>query len=63
MLQRTLGRMDTMIASVDSSQGTLSQVLHDRALYDELVVTVKDTRELLNDVKKNPRRYFKVSVF
>jgi phospholipid/cholesterol/gamma-HCH transport system substrate-binding protein len=63
MLQQTLGRMDSMIATVDSSQGTLSQVLHDRALYDELVITVQDTRALLNDVKQNPRRYFKVSVF
>ncbi len=63
VLERTLAHMDGMMAMVDSSQGTLAQVLHDRALYDELVVTVRDTRTLVNDIRQNPRRYFKVSVF
>ena len=55
--------VDPLIADVESSEGTLGKLVQDKELYDELVTTLQDAKSLLQDVRENPRRYFKVSIF
>jgi len=62
-LDTTVARMDSLLAKVESGKGTLGRVIQDDGLYYELVVTLRDAKALLRDVRENPKRYFKVSIF
>jgi phospholipid/cholesterol/gamma-HCH transport system substrate-binding protein len=69
-LDRLSGRLDSLsavmhsvTAKVDRGDGTLGRLVNDRKLYGDLAATVDSLRALVSDVKRNPKRYFKVSVF
>lgn len=48
---------------VDRGDGTLGKLVNDDKLYDDLSQSVAELRGLLQDVKANPRKYFKFGVF
>ena len=56
VLQSTAGR-------VDRGEGTLGKLVGEDQLYRELNGSVAELRGLIADIKKNPKKYFKVSVF
>ena len=56
-------RMQSISGKVDRGDGTLGKLVNDRKLYTDFAATVDSLRILISDVKKNPKRYFKVSVF
>jgi phospholipid/cholesterol/gamma-HCH transport system substrate-binding protein len=62
-LDTTVARMDSLLAKVESGKGTLGRVIQDDGLYYEMVVTLRDAKALLKDLRENPKRYFKVSIF
>jgi phospholipid/cholesterol/gamma-HCH transport system substrate-binding protein len=69
-LDQLSGRLDSLSASlhsvtakVDRGDGTLGRLVNDRKLYNDLAATVDSMRVLISDVRKNPKRYFHVSVF
>ncbi len=62
-LQNTADHLDRLIGRVEDGQGTAGRLVNDEALYQETVETLARARALLDDIQKNPRRYFKVSVF
>jgi len=47
----------------DPKAGSAGALIEDRELYERLLATVARTDSLIDDVKRNPRRYFKFSVF
>ena len=63
VLDSTVSRMDSLLARVESGKGTLGRVIQDDGLYYEMVVTLRDAKALLKDLRENPKRYFKVSIF
>lgn len=69
-LQRSSGSLEALVARIEKGEGTLGKLASDDALYASLNKTVEnlngaaaDLRELLQDVKKNPKRYVKFSLF
>jgi phospholipid/cholesterol/gamma-HCH transport system substrate-binding protein len=54
---------DSLITRLHSGEGSLGRLTTDSTLYVETRRVVVELRELLADVKANPKRYFKVSVF
>jgi phospholipid/cholesterol/gamma-HCH transport system substrate-binding protein len=52
-----------LLAQAHSTDGNVGALLEDRELYDRLLGTVARTDSLLRDIQRNPRRYFKFSVF
>jgi phospholipid/cholesterol/gamma-HCH transport system substrate-binding protein len=56
-------QLQTTMDSVNNGDGTISKLLHDKELYDNLTATTKELHDLLEDVKLNPKRYVHVSVF
>ncbi len=48
---------------MNSEEGTVGKLLRDRSLYDQLVVTFTDLDSLITDIKANPKKYIKVSLF
>ncbi|MCK5907531.1 MAG: MCE family protein, partial [Flavobacteriales bacterium] len=56
-------QLQTTLDSVNNGDGTISKLLHDKELYDNLTATTKELHDLLEDVKLNPKRYVHVSMF
>jgi phospholipid/cholesterol/gamma-HCH transport system substrate-binding protein len=48
---------------LDSGSGTAAKLVNDRRLYDDTQATMQELRALVHDLRANPRKYFKVSVF
>ncbi|HXL15469.1 MAG TPA: MCE family protein, partial [Methylomirabilota bacterium] len=55
-LQRVVGR-------IDNRQGSIGKAIADSTLYDELRETLRNTNDLVRDIKKNPKRYIKLGIF
>jgi len=62
-LVHVLQSADSLITRLQSGEGSLGRLTTDTTLYVETRQTLVELRELLADVKANPKRYFKVSVF
>lgn len=55
--------INTMATRVERGDGTLGKLVRDEKLYAELNQSVQSIQQLIADVKANPRKYFKFSVF
>ncbi len=62
-LVRVLQGADTLMTRLAERGGTAGLLLGDSALYREATLAVVELRGLLSDIKANPRKYFKFSVF
>ena len=57
------GEVEVLAKRLQSDQTTLGKIMGDRELYDEFRFTIRELNLLIQDVKRNPRKYFKFSVF
>lgn len=48
---------------IEKGEGTLGQLINDKSLYQDLKKTTRSIDELVEDIKKNPRKYFKLEIF
>jgi phospholipid/cholesterol/gamma-HCH transport system substrate-binding protein len=55
-LNRTLEKMN-------SGEGTLGQIATNAEMYEKLLSTIESLDSLLVDIKANPKRYVKLSLF
>lgn len=62
-LQKTLGKVDKMMANLQEGKGTMGKLINDEGLYNNLEKTSKELELLLEDVRLHPTRYVNVSVF
>ncbi len=62
-VSRAIASTDSILARIESGRGTLGMLSRDSTLYVETVQTVRSLREMLQDMRANPRRYFSFSVF
>jgi phospholipid/cholesterol/gamma-HCH transport system substrate-binding protein len=56
-------RMDTLLVRIERGEGTAGKLIQDEALYDELKSLSESTRNLVEDIKRNPARYVKIKIF
>ena len=56
-------RANGLVARWDRGEGTLGKLAADSSMYVEARSLMTETRTLLDDLMKNPRKYFKFSVF
>jgi len=62
-LQSTLDGVNTLLASIESGEGSMGKLFKDDKLYDNLEGASKQLEQLLQDFKLNPKRYVHFSVF
>ena len=62
-LSASLGHLSAVLDSVNNGQGTVSALINDRELYENLNRAVADLDSLLVDVKENPGSYVHLSLF
>ena len=54
---------DAILTRMSAGDGTLGRLLQDTQMADELTATVTELKVLLTDIRENPRRYLRLSVF
>ncbi|MFP9113188.1 MlaD family protein [Flavobacterium sp. RHBU_3] len=62
-LEKSLANVDNILSDVEAGKGTLGKLMKDEAMYNNLNGASKELKELLADVKENPKRYIHLSVF
>lgn len=60
---RALAQVDSLIAKVNSGEGSLGMLLNDNSLYKNLESAALEIDKLAEDLRINPERYVHVSVF
>ena len=55
--------LNTLLASVNASEGTVGSLLNDKQLYANLTQASENLSTLLGDLKENPKRYVHFSLF
>ena len=59
-LDQTLNSLNTVLAEVKNGNGTLGKLIKDDKLYTNLEGATKEMKELLEDIKLHPKRYFRI---
>jgi len=62
-IARVLQGADTLMTRLQDGTGTLGLLVSDSTLYREATLAVRELRLLIADIQRNPRKYFKFSVF
>ena len=62
-LVSVIKQADSLMTKIQRGNGTLGLLATDSTLYRETTATVIQFRELLTDIKANPKKYLKISVF
>ncbi|MFQ5679233.1 MAG: MlaD family protein [Gemmatimonadota bacterium] len=69
-LDRSIARADSaareaqrLLGSINEGEGSLGQLAHNVELYENTAAALAELRALLDDLKRNPRKYFNFSVF
>lgn len=55
--------LKNLFQKMEKGEGTLGQLMNDKTLYQDLKKTTRTIDELVEDIKKNPKRYFKFELF
>jgi len=55
--------LKALSSKIESGEGTLGQLVNDTTLYQEIKKTASNVDSLILDIKKNPKKYLKFSVF
>ena len=59
----TSGKLDVIIAKVDSGNGSAAKLLNDPGVYNDVRTLLARMDSLVADIKKNPKRYINVKIF
>lgn len=62
-LEKTLIKVDLVMADLQNGKGTMGKLLKDESLYNNFSKTSKELELLLQDVRLNPTRYINISLF
>jgi phospholipid/cholesterol/gamma-HCH transport system substrate-binding protein len=62
-LSTTAMSLDRVVQRMDRGEGSLGRAIQDSTLYLEMKETIRNTNALVKDIKANPKRYLKVSLF
>jgi phospholipid/cholesterol/gamma-HCH transport system substrate-binding protein len=55
-------RLDDLSVGLQSGRGTAGRLLHDDVLYDNMNASVAELRQLVSDIRKDPKKYLNVKV-
>jgi phospholipid/cholesterol/gamma-HCH transport system substrate-binding protein len=62
-LDKSMAELNGTLYEINNGNGTLTKLLKDPVLYNNLSATVMNTNELMIDFKTNPKRYVGFSIF
>lgn len=62
-VNKAVADVDSVLIRINRGEGTVGQLLNNDKLYQEVEKAARDLNLLLEDIKANPKKYVKVSVF
>jgi phospholipid/cholesterol/gamma-HCH transport system substrate-binding protein len=62
-LEESSTRFNSVLEKIDKGDGVAGTIVNDKQLAMELKDTVTELRQLVKDIKSDPKKYFKFSVF
>ena len=62
-LKETSGKLDLLLAKVDSGPGSVAKLINDPGAYNDVRGLLQRMDSLLAVIKKNPKRYINVKIF
>jgi phospholipid/cholesterol/gamma-HCH transport system substrate-binding protein len=62
-IHSSAGRIDSILTKINDGSGTAGAFVNDDELYEEIRNLIVRIENLVSDIEKNPRKYFKFSVF
>lgn len=62
-LNNSSRRLSLILEGIDRGEGTAGALLKDDEMAQELTTAIKEMKELLTNIRENPKRYFKFSLF
>lgn len=62
-LKAAIDKVNKLIDKAGSKDGSLGLLMTDKALYNNLINTVRSANILLDDIRTHPKRYVSISVF
>jgi phospholipid/cholesterol/gamma-HCH transport system substrate-binding protein len=62
-VNKAITDLDSVLVKIGQGEGSVGQLLNNKKLYDEVEKAARDLNLLLEDIRKNPSRYVKISVF
>lgn len=62
-INKTVKDLDIILGKINKGEGTIGLLVNDTSLYREVEKAARDLNLLLEDIKANPKKYVKVSVF
>ena len=61
-ISSTINKFDNILNSINEGEGSLSKIIKDKSLYENLENLTKELEELITDLKLNPERYVNFSI-
>ncbi len=62
-VESTFAKVEGMLEVVEAGDGSLGRLLHDPGMAEEMEGAVTELQLLLADIRENPRRYVRLSIF
>lgn len=59
----SLAQLETILTQINEGQGTLGMLMYNDTLYVEIERSAEELNKLLRDIRENPKRYVKFSLF
>jgi len=57
------GQVQVLVARVDHGDGTLARMVNDGRLFDDVRASVTSLNLLIDDLRKNPKKYINLHIF
>ena len=61
-LDKSLANLDKVFDKIENGEGTMGMLLNDKAMYNNLNSASRQLDLLIEDIKKNPKRYLTFSL-
>lgn len=62
-MEKTLQKVNSLTENIEKGNGTLGKLMTDPKLYDNLKTASSELGLLMEDIRRNPKRYVHISVF
>ena len=62
-MQNTFANLDDISKGIRDGRGTVGRLVKDEAVYEHLDRTLTSVDSLIEDIKRNPKRYLTIEIF
>jgi phospholipid/cholesterol/gamma-HCH transport system substrate-binding protein len=62
-LQTISASLDSILGRVESGEGSLGKLIGDDAAHEEFVAAVREVRDLVAEIRRNPKTFIRFSIF